>query len=698
MHYFNIYFDNFNIKGAKITYFFLGYTLFLINPIGIFGQCAKYEPPDGNILLVVGQDLNATGKSIYGTGYSDDVQLGAVPPAGVTTYSSTSLAVGQGITSMIDYGAGPLYADLYTKTSYYNNTAIVVGLYMVNDLNNVTSGARDANLDALGNWIKSVSPRPVFLRIGYEFDYQYGCCSSQYIQAWQYIVNRFRTILNVTNVAFVWQASSGSGGQSYLLQWYPGDSYVDWMAYSHFFYNSGTLSQSLLDLARLKRKPVMIAESTPQGYYLNTSSGALNAWTNYFAPLFTHLNTNLDIIKAFCYINQDWDAQSQWAGQGWGDSKIQDNGDGQIKTNWLTATNQSYFVHGTSTLFNMLINNTPQPFFGTSATIPGIIQAEDFDVGCEGSSYYDSSPRNFGSSNYRYGYSVDLGPTADASGNADIAWIATGEWLDYTVNVATSGQYNFMFRVSSPNNGNTFHIEQNGVNVSGAVVVPSTGSWGTYTNMLVNNINLNSGINVLRIYFDNIPGSGFNLNYFSTSSPLPVDFLNFTVKRTDKNDLQLQWTTASAFNNKLFEIERSYQSTDFFDKIGEVASIGNSSSGSIYTFIDKPDKEGVYYYRIRQIDLNGLYSYSEVLSVVFVNQALIRVFPNPFVNEVVVQINGIQTSAKIVVMDLVGKIVYQGVFSDYESTIGSFLNPGIYIITIEYSDEIKIIHVEKINH
>src|SRR5436309_8367250 len=89
------------------------------------------------------------------------------------------------------------------------------------------------------------------------------------------------------------------------------------------------------------------------------------------------------------------------------------------------------------------------PYTGTPVAVPGTIQAESFDNGGEGVGYHDSGPNNMGGA-FRSG-GVDIENAA--GGGYDIAWIAAGEWLNYTVNVASAGTYTIQVRVASPGGG-----------------------------------------------------------------------------------------------------------------------------------------------------------------------------------------------------------------------------------------------------
>jgi hypothetical protein len=100
----------------------------------------------------------------------------------------------------------------------------------------------------------------------------------------------------------------------------------------------------------------------------------------------------------------------------------------------------------------------------------------------------------------------------------------------------------------------------------------------------------------------------------SLSTLLPVELISFTAHRKN-NYTFLTWKTATEINNEKFEIEISKDGV-FFSYIGEVGGMGNSSTINHYQFVD----DGVYnadvvYYRLKQIDFDGRFEYSHIVSV-----------------------------------------------------------------------------------
>ena len=159
------------------------------------------------------------------------------------------------------------------------------------------------------------------------------------------------------------------------------------------------------------------------------------------------------------------------------------------------------------------------PYNGTAVTLPGTIQVENFDAGGAGVAYVDATTGNSGGQ-YRT-TDVDIERTSDGGAGYDIGWVSAGEWLSYTVNVATAGTYDIDVRVASPSSGGTFHIEVNGVNKTGSLTVPNTGGWQTWTTVRKASVSLPAGPQVWRLVMDAIGASGAvgNFNYITVTGP-----------------------------------------------------------------------------------------------------------------------------------------------------------------------------------
>ncbi|MBK8670437.1 MAG: T9SS type A sorting domain-containing protein [Saprospiraceae bacterium] len=113
--------------------------------------------------------------------------------------------------------------------------------------------------------------------------------------------------------------------------------------------------------------------------------------------------------------------------------------------------------------------------------------------------------------------------------------------------------------------------------------------------------------------------------YVANVTPAPVSLSSFGFS---KNELShLYWTTQSESNNLGFEIESSNDELQF-DKIGFVEGKGNSSGIVNYSFVDKNANNGITYYRLRQVDTDGKFSFSEIITIKHEKSSSLLVQPN----------------------------------------------------------------------
>jgi hypothetical protein len=102
--------------------------------------------------------------------------------------------------------------------------------------------------------------------------------------------------------------------------------------------------------------------------------------------------------------------------------------------------------------------------------------------------------------------------------------VRVGEWLEYTVDVATAGTFNFAARVASYKQGGKFHVEVDGVDKTGQLTVPSTGNWQAWTTIGKNGVALTAGKHVIRVAADAAGKLGYvgNLDSFSFTAASTV--------------------------------------------------------------------------------------------------------------------------------------------------------------------------------
>ena len=139
------------------------------------------------------------------------------------------------------------------------------------------------------------------------------------------------------------------------------------------------------------------------------------------------------------------------------------------------------------------------PCCGGPERVPGFIEAVNYDAGGEGIAYHDSDPGNRGGSTaYRPAEGIDTLPSVE--GGYQIGWTSAGEWLQYTVDVEETTDYSMQARVSSETGG-AFHIEVDGVDVTGTLTV-NTGQWDVYQSVSRIPIHLDAGRRVIRFVVD----------------------------------------------------------------------------------------------------------------------------------------------------------------------------------------------------
>jgi hypothetical protein len=170
----------------------------------------------------------------------------------------------------------------------------------------------------------------------------------------------------------------------------------------------------------------------------------------------------------------------------------------------------------------------------------------------------------------------------------------------------------------------------------------------------------------------------------AASNPLPIELLSFEVSKCE-NDVCLEWKTTTEINNEYFEIEKSKNGTDWASVL-KMAGAGNSKDILSYSSKDQRPFSGASYYRLKQVDYDGQFSYSEVRRVTFEMNNTFNIYPNPTQNYF--QINGENISDySIKIYKVDGKVV--SFTSQYSGTNQVSIDisqypVGIYFISLEY--------------
>lgn len=127
-------------------------------------------------------------------------------------------------------------------------------------------------------------------------------------------------------------------------------------------------------------------------------------------------------------------------------------------------------------------------------------------------------------------------------------------------------------------------------------------------------------------YYAYVGLDGFTLNV-----PLPTELTSFKAKKTANNDVKLDWQTATEINNDYFTIERSVDGINW--EVVEIRNgAGNSTAILNYEALDESPYRNTSYYRLKQTDFDGKYSYSQTESINLLENQLesnVEIYPNP---------------------------------------------------------------------
>ena len=188
-----------------------------------------------------------------------------------------------------------------------------------------------------------------------------------------------------------------------------------------------------------------------------------------------------------------------------------DPGQHVVRVSMVSAGSSGFVAAFDRICFLLQPPPVPQGPFGGGAftsTVPGVVEAEHFDVGGPDVAYSDTTAANDGNA-YRLDEFVDIGIDAAASNGFTVGWTKAGEWMEYTLQVVSSGTYQVATRVAAVGNNGSFRIELNGSNVTGAITVPNTGAWNSYQDVTRTNIPMAAGVVTLRVVMVANGTSGF---------------------------------------------------------------------------------------------------------------------------------------------------------------------------------------------
>lgn len=178
----------------------------------------------------------------------------------------------------------------------------------------------------------------------------------------------------------------------------------------------------------------------------------------------------------------------------------------------------------------------------------------------------------------------------------------------------------------------------------------------------------------------NLMPSGISVGNF-----LPVVLSDFSV-RLNNSQVALTWTTDMESNSARFEVERSIDGVKW-TTIATVAAKGNSGIASKYASVDKTPAAGINYYRLKMVDLDNTYDFSEVKSIKTITSDNVRVYPNPAKD--IVNISLPATAASVRFLNTAGQILQERKSVNGNSTISidvTNYNAGNYMVQVINTD------------
>ena len=195
-------------------------------------------------------------------------------------------------------------------------------------------------------------------------------------------------------------------------------------------------------------------------------------------------------------------------------------------------------------MFRQVYDSTTIPF--SRHRIPGIIQATDYDLGRCGKAYQDVDFANYQVTTGTYtawnsGWSyrndgVDIEVSKDTAPGAngfDVGWTQDNEWMQYTAQVDSTAVYDVKFRYATTLTGSTVKLKVNDADVSDGYSLPSTGSYGTWANSVLNDVVLYKGLQMIKVFYE-VGGANFSLMEFSLSKKIEESMLVPVSAETDK--------------------------------------------------------------------------------------------------------------------------------------------------------------------
>jgi len=227
------------------------------------------------------------------------------------------------------------------------------------------------------------------------------------------------------------------------------------------------------------------------------------------------------------------------------------------------------------------------------------------------------------------------------------------------------------------------------------MIQPTTINFGNWIPTYLSSIpqaGFQQGVHFYDMSWPGFSGGGIAVRVSPINNVLPVTLMDFS-GQVVKEYILLKWQTASELNNDYFLVEKSLNAIDFFP-IGELPGFGTTSDPQYYLLKDIEPNFGVNYYRLRQVDYDGAYTYSKTIAVNFQDQpihyGLVGIHPQPTKGWVSVNIRAVDDYNSVFsIFDIAGRLQLSktleltGGFNTFQLDFSS-LPAGIYMVS--YTD------------
>ena len=239
----------------------------------------------------------------------------------------------------------------------------------------------------------------------------------------------------------------------------------------------------------------------------------------------------------------------------------------------------------------------------------------------------------------------------------------------------------------------------------GSLPVPVDCSYSS-TNIEQANANVSAGdvfILLVTNYADVQQPITLNSSSANTASTdctiLPIELMSFDANASE-NGNELSWQTLSEINNDYFILETSKDARNF-QAIGSVKGAGNSNEMLSYYFIDKNLIASITYYRLKQVDFDGKFSYSDIISVKRIGEGEVVISPNPVKDVLHIELKTAQAgNYSLIVVDILGAVIEKNIHlpkgnNNIKLDVFTNLSQGFYVLKI-VNENNTVIATEKI--